>query len=74
MPSENIIGEPNLRFSGDDILYFPWSYGVVSTKFGGSLKGDIIELPKNTTDWEIDEYDGSESITCVVDGKIKHLY
>lgn len=35
---------------------------------------DIIELPKNTTDWEIEEYDGSESITCVVDGKIKHLY
>ena len=35
---------------------------------------EIIELPNNTTDWEIDEYDGSESITCVVDGKIKHLY
>ena len=35
---------------------------------------EIIELPSNTTDWEIDEYDGSELITCVVDGKIKHLY
>lgn len=37
-----------------------------------SLK--IIELPKAVTDWEIDEYDGSESITCVVDGKLNHLY
>lgn len=37
-----------------------------------SLK--IIELSEDTTDWEIEEYDGSESITCVVDGKIKHLY
>lgn len=35
---------------------------------------EIFELPSNTTDWEIDKYDGSESITCVVDGKIKHLY
>lgn len=37
-----------------------------------SLK--IIKLPSDITDWEINEYDGSESITCVVDGKIKHLY
>ncbi len=37
-----------------------------------SLK--IVELPIDATDWEIDEYDGSETITCVVDGKIKHLY
>lgn len=34
---------------------------------------EIIELPNNITDWEIREYDGSESIICVIDGKINHL-
>lgn len=34
----------------------------------------IVELSNNTTDWEIDEYDGSESIIYVIGGKIKHLY
>lgn len=32
----------------------------------------IVEIPDNTTDYEIDEYDGFESITYVVDGKIHH--
>lgn len=30
----------------------------------------IATIPDNSTDWEIDEYDGSESIIYVVDGKI----
>ena len=32
----------------------------------------VVEIPDNTTDYEIDEYDGFESITYVVDGKIHH--
>ena len=32
----------------------------------------VVEIPDNTTDYEIDEYDGFESITYVVDGKIYH--
>jgi len=31
-----------------------------------------VEIPDNCTDYEIDEYDGMESITYVVDGKIYH--
>lgn len=32
----------------------------------------VVEIPDNATDWELDEYDGAESITYVVDGKIYH--
>ena len=33
----------------------------------------IVEIPAETTDWEIDEYDGFESVTYVVDGKLYHI-
>jgi hypothetical protein len=32
----------------------------------------VVEIPDTATDWEMDEYDGWESITYVVDGKIHH--
>ena len=32
----------------------------------------IVELPSETTDWEIDEYDGAERVIYVVDGKIHY--
>lgn len=36
--------------------------------------GDLVVavIPDNATDWEIDEYDGNESVTYVVNGKIYH--
>lgn len=32
----------------------------------------VVEIPDICTDWEMDEYDGWESITYVVDGKLYH--
>ena len=32
----------------------------------------IVVIPDEATDWEIDEYDGNESVTYVVNGKIYH--
>ena len=32
----------------------------------------IVEIPDDATDWEMDEYDGIESITYVVGGKLYH--
>ena len=32
----------------------------------------VVEIPDTATDWEMDEYDGWESIIYVVDGKICH--
>ena len=32
----------------------------------------IVEIPDDATDYEIDEYDGWESVTYVVNGKIYH--
>lgn len=32
----------------------------------------VVEVPDTCTDWELNEYDGFESVTYVVDGKIYH--
>jgi hypothetical protein len=32
----------------------------------------VVEISDTATDWEIDEYDGWESVIYVVDGKIHH--
>ena len=34
----------------------------------------VVEIPANCTDYEIEEYDGCESVAYVVDGKIHHIY
>jgi hypothetical protein len=39
---------------------------------GPNAKLCVVEIPDNTTDWELDDYDGMESIIYVVDGKIYH--
>lgn len=33
----------------------------------------IVDIPDRATDWELSEYDGYESLTVVVDGKIIHI-
>ena len=33
----------------------------------------VVEIPDSATDWEIEEYDGLESIIAVVDGKLVHI-
>ena len=33
----------------------------------------VVDIPDNATDYELDEYDGCESIIYVVDGKIHHI-
>lgn len=32
----------------------------------------VVTIPEEATDWEMDEYDGWESIIYVLDGKIVH--
>jgi redox-sensitive bicupin YhaK (pirin superfamily) len=32
----------------------------------------LVEIPDTMTDWEKNDYDGIETITYVVDGKIYH--
>lgn len=40
---------------------------------GSSAKLRIVDLPDGITDWEVDEYDGVESITYVLDGRLHHI-
>lgn len=34
----------------------------------------VVEIPENATDWRIIEYDGSEYVIYVVDGKMHSIY
>jgi len=34
---------------------------------------EIVEIPSDVTDWEINDYDGAESITYVLNGKLHHI-
>ena len=34
---------------------------------------EIVEIPDEATDWDINEYDGSESIIYVLDGKLHYV-
>ena len=38
----------------------------------GYSKLAAVEIPDEATDWEINDYDGMETIIYVVDGKIHH--
>lgn len=40
---------------------------------GICAKLKVVEIPEEATDWEINEYDGLESITYVLDGKLHHI-
>lgn len=39
---------------------------------GSCSKLKVVEIPDNCTDYEINDYDGIETITYVVDGKLYH--
>lgn len=40
---------------------------------GESAKLRVVEVPDNATDWELNDYDGRETITYVVDGRLYHV-
>ena len=33
----------------------------------------VVSIPDTSTDWEIDEYDGLETVLYVIDGKIRRV-
>ena len=37
---------------------------------GSSSHIEVVQIPDTATDWQISDYDGSESVIYVVDGKI----
>ena len=56
-----------------ELIYIIEKFGSEACS-GYCAELEVVEIPDNATDWELDEYDGSESIICVVDGKIHHIY
>lgn len=47
-----------------------WGSEKVSDDFA---KLKIVNIPDETTDWEINDYDGFEEVTYVVNGLIYHM-
>ena len=54
-----------------DLVKFVELHGGVYEEGFSMLK--VVEIPDDCTDWELNEYDGAESITYVVGGKLYHI-
>ena len=58
--------EENLRYNAELISAIEAGEDVN----GACANLEVVELPDNCTDYYIEEYDGSESVIYVVDGKL----
>lgn len=58
----------------DDPMLIACVEALGEKAFGPYAELEVVTIPEEATDWELDEYDGAESITYVLDGKIHHLY
>ena len=52
-----------------ELVNYVEARGQVKT-FGGRL--EVVEIPQEATDWELNQYDGLESVTYVLNGKLYH--
>lgn len=66
---KNKYDESNRHLMRTDKHFVNW---VESHKNETSLK--TVDIPDNVSDYEITEYDGYESVTAVLNGKIIHIY
>lgn len=60
----------NLRFNAELIAMI--ESGVDCNGWHSELV--VVNIPATATDYEIEDYDGYESIIAVVDGQIRHIY
>ena len=75
--NEETLEKLGARWSGDVDRQDPRLIEMVEQD-SASVSGDfaeleVIEIPDEATDWEVDEYDGIESITYVLDGRLHHI-
>lgn len=73
--AEKMLGENAYELERDD----PKLVEIVETLGKEAYNTDVsrlsvVEIPDNATDYEVNEYDGYESIIYVVNGKIHHVY
>lgn len=59
------------EFDVDKLIQLINEYGSEKVS-GRSAKLKVVEIPDTCTDYEINDYDGLETIIYVVDGKIYH--
>ena len=66
----NEYDEYDINRTDERLINFIENNGGEVKVFCGTL--EIAEIPDNSTDWEISEYDGFEEVIYVIDGKIHH--
>ena len=68
----------NFGYKFDDKRTDPKLISVIE-ELGDKASGSyaelrVVEIPEEATDWRIDEYDGTESVWYVLNGKIHEAY
>lgn len=67
--SEGLERYDDIDRTDERLVNFILEHGVVTE---GCAKLVPVTIPEDATDWELDEYDGFESVTYVVGGKLFH--
>ena len=71
-----VLGCRPYTYADYDFRTNPELIGIVEKlgedAWGYHAKLRIVEVPDEITDWEICDYDGVESVTYVLDGRIHH--
>lgn len=60
----------DLERNDEDLVTVVEVLGSEANGFVSKLQ--IVEIPDSSTDWELNNYDGFESIIYVVEGKLHH--
>lgn len=71
---EDVLEKFGLSEAEEDTIRFDPNL-IALVESGEDINDDdsdlaVVEIPDNATDWFIDEYDGSEQIIYVVDGRL----
>jgi len=58
--------------SSQDLIELIEKHGTEACS-GRHARLKLVEVPDDCTDWELEEFDGIERITYVLDGKLYHV-
>jgi len=67
--AEGLSRYDNIERTDARLVDFVLEHGVITEGFSKLVP---VAIPDEATDWELDEYDGFERVTYVVNGKLYH--
>ena len=67
----NTYDDPNTLRVNEDLINYLEIFGSDNVS-GMFARLTLVEIPDDITDYEVNDYDGFETVTYVLDGKLYH--